>query len=370
MVCSDCALVQQANDNALELLVNRVYSQYQPTYGSSERVSDYMAYFLEESVKRTSAPPGSRLIEIGSNDGSLLATAQARGFDPIGFEPSESLNRVAAARGVKVIHDYFGLEAAKRYLEVNPPAEIVVTRHTLEHAFDPVDFLSGISIVLATGGLAAIEVPYVRLQMINNQFPSMTFQHRSFFSVLSMRHALERAGLALIDVSFVEMDGGSMIAYAAKGPTHAQEPSPEAVLRYEENTLRLREPAAYERFFADVAQQRIEIRRYFESLVSDHYQILGYGAGSKGQALLNMLGCDEGHIHAVIDDTPGIAGKYIPGTGIAVVASSDARVSDRTIVFVTAPTHAREIANKGRMKWGSRTAFLSIAPQFHYVTGA
>src|SRR5476649_1045573 len=85
-ICHECGFVQQASDEATDILVNRVYAQYQPTYTMSEKVTAYMDYFLDEAIGKTDAVPNDEVVEIGSNDGSVLALVKGRGFNPRGFE--------------------------------------------------------------------------------------------------------------------------------------------------------------------------------------------------------------------------------------------------------------------------------------------
>lgn len=367
-ICQNCGFVQQANDDANELLVKRVYSQYQPTYTMSQKVTAYMDYFLDETLGKANAVAQDNVVEIGSNDGSVLALIKARGFKPLGFEPSTMLNTIARRRDVEVIEDYFHVASASRYLDDHPKARVIITRHTLEHAFDPIDFLRGIALILEPGGVAAIEVPYLRLQMMNNQFPSMTFQHISFFNVTSMKQALEKAGLALVDVAFVNMDGGSMIAYAVGQDSGHAGDFAEAILAHE-NLLQLNRAEGYKRFFDRVAVECVQVRDYLEFLSSKGNRVAAYGAGSKGQALLNMLMCDLEHVRFIIDDVPGNAGQFVPGTGIPVIPSSDARAASAEFIFITAPTHVAEIVEKERKRSGAHTRFLSIVPEFHFVAG-
>lgn len=367
-ICRECGFVQQANNEANDVLVQRVYSQYQPTYTMSENVTAYMDYFLDEAIGKAGAAPHDDVVEIGSNDGSVLALIKGRGFCARGFEPSSTLNVIARRRDVEVVEEYFGSHSVERYLDGHQKAKVVITRHTLEHAFDPIDFLRGIALVLAPGGIAAIEVPYLRLQMMNNQFPSMSFQHVSFFNVASMKRALEMAGLVLADVAFVNMDGGSMIAYAVgRGRGHPGEFA-EAIVGHE-SMLQLERATGYDGFFRRAAEQCVQVQAYLAYLSAKGHMVLGYGAGSKGQALLNMLACDVDQVPFVIDDVPGNAGQYVPGTAIQVIASNDRRVPAADVIFITAPTHVAEIVGKERKRLGAHARFLSIVPEFHFVTG-
>jgi len=361
-------LVQQAYDDGREILVEKVYANYQPTYSMSDRLASYMTSFIDHTVRLAAVSPGDYVLEIGSNDGQMLKLISNRGFHAIGFEPSSNLAEVALGQGFEVIKDYFGLESARRFIGFHPQVRLVITRHTLEHAFDPLDFLRGIETVLAEDGVAAIEVPYIRLQMINGNFESMTFQHVSFFSVTSLKAALKMAGLEMADVIFVNMDGGAMVVFArkARNASSGRIGNIESALLLE-RFYGLGQPEGYETCFRRMEFMRLSVKPYLNLLAQKGRTILGYGAGGKGQALLNMLGLDNDEIHFVIDDVPGNAGKYIPGTGIEVIASSDSRAEHADAILLTAPTHALEIMRKEAWRLATGTCFLATVPDFHQV---
>lgn len=366
MLCTRCGFLQQASDAAHRLLVERVYAQYQPTYSMSGKVNSYVEGFVNYTLKVAEVHPGDLVIEIGSNDGGMLALLDARKIRAVGIEPSDNLCSMARSRGLTVENTFFGAAAAAEIAQRHGKAKLILTRHTLEHVFDPLDFLRGISDLLSKDGYAVIEVPYVGLQMQNNQFQSMTFQHVSLFSLTSLNHALHKAGLTLVDARFVDMDAGSVVVFAIKG-----EFSPNGFimdgLEYEQ-ALEFDRPEGYASFFDGITRTFQVARTYLESLAARGLTVAGYGAGSKGQAILNMFKLDTPTIAFVIDDTPGNAGRFIPGTGIPVVASDDARSSHCEIVLVTAPTHVREIVSKESRRLGLRARFLATAPSFGYVT--
>jgi len=367
-ICTRDGLVQQAYEESTDVLNNRVYSNYQATYSMSETVLSYMTAFLDKAIRLSGVQRGDCVVEIGSNDGRVLSLIKSRGFRPIGFEPASNLVLNAGETGLEVINDYFGAEAAHAFVDKYQPVPLVITRHTLEHAYDPVDFLRGLQIILSDRGLAVIEVPYLRLQMQNNHFEGMTFQHVSFFTLTSMMRALRAAGLELVDVSFVRADGGSAVFYVRK--TSKSSGSASRIvehIRNLETVLAVDKPSGYESFFLKVHQNRAMIRACILHLAAEGVSVLGYGAGSKGQAMVNMLGLDSGEIRFVIDDSPGSAGRYIPGTGISIVSSGDSRARRPDVILLLAPTHIQEILGKERGRMADGTRFLSTVPDFHFV---
>lgn len=366
MICTRCGLVQQSNDEAQALLLSKVYAQYQPTYSMSATVRDYIEKFIDHSLAMAAARPGDLTVEIGSNDGGMLSLLNARKMRALGVEPSKDLCSATRARGLLVENGYFGGSFSDNLAKIHGSAKLILTRHTLEHAFDPLDFLRGISGLLAADGLAVIEVPYVGLQMQNNQFQSLTFQHITHFSLISLSSALRAAGLTLIDARFVNMDGGSVVAFASKGKGAPARFIADGVTL--ERAVYMDQPRGHSDYFASVGHIIETTRSHVVKISKSGASVGAYGAGSKGQALLNMLSLDVPLIDFVIDDTPGYAGRFIPGTGIPVIAGTDPIAENCDTVLVTAPTHVHEIVAKERQRLGRHARFLATTPSLHYVT--
>jgi len=364
-ICGACGLVQQASDSAREALVELVYSNYQPTYSMSAAVRAYQESLLDTAVRLSGVQSGDAVIEIGSNDGYVLGLLKHRSLAPVGFDPS--IDPALARSGYRIFREYFGAASARRYAGAHGTVKLVISRHTLEHAFEPVDFVEGIAAVLAPDGVAVLEVPYLQLQMMNNQFQSMGVQHVCFFTLGSLSDMFGRVGLRVRDAWFCQMDGGSVVVCAGTRPPAGADGGRAAQIESVEQILRLHEPAGFGQFFAEVARQRTEIRGLTAQFAGTGRRIVAYGAGGKGQALLNLLGLDTQLIPYVIDDTPGYMGKYVPGVGTEVVARDDPRAGEAGMVLITAPTHIREIVERDRETRGRDRLYVATVPRFHIV---
>lgn len=364
-LCRSCGHAQQAYADANQFLVDRVYAAYQATYSMSGQVSDYMVRFVNNAVTRAGLQPGDTVVEIGSNDGGVLDLLARGGFRPVGFEPATALAQAAIARGREVIVDFFSLAAARKFRAGEAGAKLVITRHALEHAFDPLDYLAGIEAVLIDGGTAIIEVPYLHLQMLNGHYEALTFQHISVFSVTSISRALESVGLMVVDVAFVSMDGGSMVVTARKGDCA---PSTQAslVLGVERGL-----GISREEYFSPYVERMRRLAKtpaaVLGELTGRGFVVAGYGAGTKGQSLLNMMGLDTGLVSFVIDDAPGNSGKFVPGVGIPVLDSAAASEREFGVVMLTAPTHINEIMGKEQRLAARGVHFFTTIPEFRLI---
>jgi SAM-dependent methyltransferase len=366
-LCPACGLVQQACDDANQFLISKVYAHYQPTYSMSGSVAGYLEELLNDVEPAVDLGANSTAVEIGSNDGLLLERLGARGIHATGFEPSAALADYSRRQGHEVVSDYFGENSARKFLSSRGPVPLVITRHTLEHAFDPLDFLRGVEAVLASDGLAVIEVPSLWHQMVGGYFEGMSFQHVSFFSAGSLTAALAVAGLKAVSIRFVGMDGGSMVVFARKR-SWSRDPEPSISISAElEKAAGLASIRGYSGFLRRVATTRVLVRKATEGLTLRGKRVVGFGAGGKGQQLMNLCQLDARILPFVIDDTPGNAGKFIPGTANEVIASDDPKAVAADVVLVTAPTHIPAIVRWVRYTISKRAAILATVPDFHEV---
>jgi len=363
-ICTDCGLLQQKYDDANEFLSEVVYRDYQATYSVSQRVSEYLTAFAKNAITRAKARQRDIVVEIGCNDGGLLSELGRQQLRTVGYEPSLSFSKALARSGIDVIPEYFSLKTSETYLGAYPKACLVISRHMLEHAFDPLDFLLAMAAILDKDGLVVIEVPYLVSQVANNHYSSMTFQHIMIFSVTSLCRVLERANLTAIHVDFVETDGGSMVLYASH---RGERPTTSGIdhIQLLEQSLQYHVADGLIPFFQGVERQRREVGPLLTNLQKTGECVAAYGAGGKGQGLINILHCDVGQIRFAVDSTVQER-RFIPGTKIPVIPREHPLASEATLFFVTAPTHGREIVEKERGKHGSKDKFLLISPHLHF----
>src|SRR5687767_6476075 len=155
-VCARCTLVQLVEQPPRERMFNDRYPFYSAT---STRMQQHFAAVAGEVV---AALPSTDplVVEIGSNDGTLLRHVARAGIRHLGVEPSESVARAAADAGVTTTCEFFDAAVAKRILAEHGPAHAVIAANALSHIADPHAVVEGIALLLAPGGICVIEEPY------------------------------------------------------------------------------------------------------------------------------------------------------------------------------------------------------------------
>lgn len=361
--CEKCGHVQQEGSDFYEALVEKVYNNYRPTYSMSKHVSEYMNKFLDRALALSKLDEkNSIVLEIGSNDGSMFEKITEKGFRAAGIDPSADTG--LERDNIIVMRQFFSAEIARSFVGLYGAVKLIYSRHTLEHVFDPVNFMAGLSIVLDDDGLAVIEVPYLPTQTRDCHYSGMTFQHISYFTVSSLKYLAGIAGLEIADIAFSKMDGGSVIVALRKYGATSVCRLLDHIIDFEKVTGSI----SYEGLSAQFLQLSRSIklsREYLEHLALDGVKTFGYGAGAKGQSLLNQLGIGSDVIKYVIDDTPGSDGMFIPGVGSEVIKSGSINLADVDVVLITAPTHINEIIDKERDRLSGKP-FIATTPNFSY----
>ena len=300
-VCHDCWLVQNTEVVPDALLYNGDYGFYTGASPSS------IAYFAEYARWALARFNPTRIVEIGSNDGTLLRQFQGEGRTVLGIEPSFNVGYRANQDNIPTYYAPFGRKAAT---DIGFKADLIIANNVIAHVSDLDDFIGGIADLLTPDGTALIEFQYVADLLLGNQFDHVYHEHRSFFSVSSLNAALRPHGLHIADYIATPAQGGSIRAVVRAKGTRMRE-----VLG---NEVWLTSPAAY-----GGLQGRIDhLRDRLMDMVMERIGsgiVAGYGATAKSTTLLNYCNLGPNEIDYVEDLTPTKVGRYTPGTHIPIV---------------------------------------------------
>jgi SAM-dependent methyltransferase len=313
-ICDRCLLVQMP----AYVSPQSIFREY--AYFSSYSASwvDHAGRFVEEAIRRQALGPGSRLVEIASNDGYLLQHVMGRGISVLGVEPARNIALVAEGRGIPTLNEFFSLAVANRIVETSGQADFVVANNVFAHVPDLNDFTAGLQALLRPGGLLSIEVAYLARLIRDNEFDTIYHEHLMYYSVLSAESVLARHGLRILDVEELDTHGGSIRLWVA----HADDPRPsrESVeaLKARERAAGLHVLAGYEGFASGVEETKRDLLTFLLEERQRGAVIAGYGAPGKGNTLLNYCGIRPDLVGFLVDRNPYKHGRYTPGTHIPI----------------------------------------------------
>lgn len=329
--CEDCTLVQLLDVIDPEVL----FSNYVYVSGTSETTRAHYRRYTEAVVGLLGLGPADLVVEVASNDGSLLEEFQRRGVRVLGVEPARNIAEQANRNGIPTVDRFFNSALALELRQTYGAARAVLANNVLAHVDDPVDFLAGCRQLIDGDGLVIVEVPHLKELILNLEYDTIYHEHLCYFSAAALLRLAEAAGLTIVGMDRVPVHGGSLRIYAGRAGRGRQTGADALELAREERQLGLNDYARYERFAGEVAQNRRRLLGLLGSLRAQGRTLAGYGAPAKGNTLLNYCGIDTRLLPFTVDRNPWKVGRYTPGMHIPVlpVAALEERRPDYTLIL-------------------------------------
>jgi len=323
-VCLNCGLIEIADQIPADFFRHYLYVPSGAT--TMHRHFDDLAKVLGTAAQ------GGLIVDIGCNDGLLLAACNARGEETLGIDPAANLAETAVQRGVKVHVAYFDPHTADEVRDLYGNAKVIVTTNTFNHIGDLHQFMTGITRLMTEDGLFVVEVPWAKELLDRNEFDTVYQEHVSEFSLLSMKKLGAFFDLDVVDTHRLAIHGGSMRVFFRRSGTAQPTPEVQAMLD-EELAAGMLEKATYERFAERVDAVRVRLLAIIDELKAQGKKIAGYGAPAKGNTLLNYFGIGPDRLDFLVDRNPLKQGLYSPGMKISV-RSVDAIAEEKPDVLM------------------------------------
>lgn len=337
--CRACSMVQLLDVIDPEAL----FRNYLYVTGTSDTIAQHNVGYARDVVERLAIGRDGLVVEVASNDGSLLKCFQAHGVRTLGVEPATNIAAKAVASGVPTVNRFFDASLAAELRREHGPARAVIGNNVLAHVDEPVDFLRGFKALLADDGLAICEVPELSEFVERLEYDTVYHEHLSYFSVTSLMRVCEEAGLRLVRVARVPVHGGSVRMYAAP-VERTGEHAPEVVaLSRREKEAGIASPERLRRFAREVEAQRAGLLDLLHALKRENRTVAGYGAPAKGNTLLNYCGITPELLPYTVDKSPLKVGLYTPGTHIPVLPVSTLLERQPDYCLILAWNFAEEI---------------------------
>lgn len=255
----------------------------------------------------------SLVVDVGSNDGTLLSYFKEQsGCSVHGVDPSPNIGKIAIERGIPTTIDLFGPAAVAA---IGRKADVITSTNTFNHISDVGAFMDTVDSLLASDGLFVFEVPYLLDLVKQTAFDTIYLEHILFFAVKPFVRFFASRGYAIRHIERTSYMGGSIRVAIARGG----EQSPEiSVLVAEEEATRIFDPETYLAFMRRVAGLKERLMAELNALVVQGAVIMGVGAATKGNTMLNYCGITSEQLHCVTDSSSLKIGKYTPGSRLPI----------------------------------------------------
>lgn len=304
--CAACGFItNMAFDPALAEYSER----YEETQAFSSTFVDFGRNLAKTWVERYDLH-GKHVLEIGCGKGEFLTWMVEAGVDSgVGIDPGVHPERLEAdtADRIEWIADFYD----ERYSHLQ--ADAIVCRHTLEHIHPVGDFLATLrrNIGDRTDTVVLFELPDALRVLREKAFWDVYYEHCSYFTLDSLGRLFRRCGFDVLSRAY-GYDGQYLIveakpAVADTGTCSSFDQHRDAV------------GALARRFGAEVRDVIDGWQDQIDEVTCAGGRVALWGGGSKAVAFLTSLR-DPSQVDLVVDINPHKQGRFIAGTGHAVVA--------------------------------------------------
>lgn len=316
--CEECDLVQLRHNFPLTQM-------YGDNYGYRSGLNQSMIDHLGKSVSNISSKveidEGDLIIDIGSNDGTLLSFyPNNRNLNLLGVDPTGKKFKEYYREDIKLIPEFFpSKEIGASY--PNKKAKIITSFSCFYDLERPIDFAKSIAELLDDNGLWVFEQSYLPFMIQTISYDTICHEHLEYYCLKQIKRITEAAGLVIVDVAFNDVNGGSFCVYAAK-PSSTRFKEDTALVNKiinEEKEIGYFDLNFFKSYADIVKKHRLEVMSFFEKLKTSGEAIVGLGASTKGNVLLQYCGINKDLVPCIGEVNQFKFGKYTPGTYIPIV---------------------------------------------------
>ena len=357
--CNKCRLVQLQHSYPLD-------EMYNEGYGYQSGVTTYMSRHLQEILdyanEKISLKKGDYVLDIGANDGTLLNHYPDGMYNRIGIDPVATKYLDIYPRDAKVVTDYFTEE---NYFTVASAQAKVVTSISIFYDLEnPLEFTKAIANVLSLDGVWVFEQSYLPAMMRQNSYDTICHEHLEYYSLAAIQYIVQQVGMTIIDASQNEVNGGSIrLAAVHESSPLANKVSPEAIwLMEQEKNHDIYSNHSFAIFQENVHRQKNDLEKLLQELKNSGKTVIGYGASTKGNVILQYCGIGPDLLPCIGDITPFKDGVFTPGTKIPVISMDKAKAMKPDYFLVLPWAFRNDILLREKETLHSGTKFIFPLP--------
>jgi hypothetical protein len=336
--CPDSGLLQLRHSYDLD-------EMYGMNYGYRSGLNQSMVKHLKQKVhflqRLRPVSAGDIVLDIGSNDATLLSAYEVRGLQRIGIDPTGEKFQKFYTNGIELVPEFFSADAFRAKFN-SGGAKIITSISMFYDLESPLDFVTDIYKVLDEDGIWHFEQSYMPTMLRMNSYDTVCHEHLEYYSLGVVKRMLEQCNLKIIDVQMNAVNGGSFAVTAARKTSKLK--SNDTVIDWllgQEDRMGLNTRKLFREFEERVFRHRDDLLRLIRGLSADGKKVVGYGASTKGNVLLQFCGFNSTDISCIAEVNPEKFGSYTPGTHIPILSEKEVHAMKPDYMLVL-PWHFRD----------------------------
>lgn len=340
-LCRNCGHLQLLDIIDPQLLfANYIYST-----ATSPGLVDHFKQYAATMINRIQPPQNSFIVEMGSNDGSLLRAFKNCGMRTLGIDPAYDIACKATQNGTETIPSFFTSRLAKQIKVEYGEATIFAANNVFAHIDNMHDVAEGIRHLLAQDGVFVFEVSYIVDMIEKHVFDTIYHEHVSYHSIIPLETFLNKHGMKLFDIQRISSKGGSIRGFAQLlDGTRKTEPIVAELMSYE-NQINLYSLDIYKNLYYRLENIKNDIEHVLKKMKLENKIIIGYGASPSTTTLTYHF--ELGHyLDFIVDENPIKQGRFSPGQHLPVLHPDMIAEKNVDCIVILAWQYAEKIIQK------------------------
>ena len=362
-LCLDCGNLQVSSVVNPEVL----YSNYVYRTSGSLGLSEHFSQYAKETLDIVSPKKGSLIVEIGSNDGTLLRFFKQKEMNILGVDPAVSIANKATEDGAPTMASFFSAKVASKIISEKGNATIIIANNVFANIDDLTDIMDGVKALLSQDGVFIVETQYGPDVIENNLLDTVYHEHLSYFALSPLKNYYSKFGLEIIDVQRVSTKGGSFRIIAQHtGGNRPISDNVKAIIE-SENLKDIFSPNFYSKFRDEILFIKSDLLEIVDDAKKNGKKIAGYGVSVGTTTLLSQFGLTK-KVDYLIDDDPN-KDKMLSGPGydIPLIASDKLAEEMPGIVIIFAWRYAEPIISKNKKYIENGGKFVIPLPSLRII---
>ena len=309
--CKKCSLLQLENNFDSNLM-------YGENYGYMSSLNQAMKYHLELKkrylLETYNLKKGNLILDIGSNDGTFLKYFN-KGFQLFACDPTIKKFKKFYRKDIKTTADFFSADKFD-----NLKFDLITSIAMFYDLPDPLKFARDIRGLLSNDGVWHVEMSYMPSMLNSRSYDTICHEHLEYYSIRSIKFLTDLSNLKIINISFNQINGGSISLDIAKNNSNFKEDKTLLNwLLFREKLLKFNNLKTQKIFFNNIKKQKLLLFNLIKKLRSRGKKICGYGASTKGNVILQYCGLTEKHLDYIFEVNPFKFNRYTPGSRIEIL---------------------------------------------------
>ena len=352
MICSNCKFAQL--DNIVDSDV--VYKDYLYTTTSSPGLIDHFKKASSVIISKLKLKKNSKILDIGSNDGSLLSFFKKKGHDVLGVEPAGPASKLSKLKGINTIVSFFDNDLVKKINLTHGKFDLILANNVFANIDDINSWILNIKNLLDDNGSFVFESSYL-LDVVKNQvFDFIYHEHLSYFSMTSVQNLCKRHGLFLFDYDHISTKGGSIRYYISKNRNISKKVYK---LIDKEKKFKLFNKETYKKLKIKINVAKKNIQNFIKS----KNNLIGFGASISCITLIYEFNL-ENKFSILVDDNKIKENKFSPGSQIKVLSPKKITITKKDIILILPWRFQKKIIKKHKSLLKKAGSVIQVWPKF------